>query len=213
MAIIIKCPSCGEEYNELVENKCPNCGCSKPVIDAEEKDAENDESPEQSLHIDGDVPQPFELVGLFGAVYSNFSKDGKINVIKIIIISLVEALIGVVLTLCGWGLSLAGLERAPAMFFFIGLPVCAHAFYALVKYVSLRLIGRNGSKYPEKTIRWILFLIEMLVGAVLLLISYLIDSADGEEDLAFIFLLLGIGIIIGGIWSVIKYYRLKNITK
>lgn len=210
MAIIIKCPSCAEEYDELIENKCPNCGCPKPVGEAEKSVTESDGSLEQSLYIDGDVPHPFELVGLFGAIYSHFSKDEKINVLKIILISLVEALIGVVFTLCGWGLSLTGLKRAPAMFFFIGIPVCAHAFYALVKYVSLRIIGRKGAKYSEKTIRWFLFFIEVLVGAVLIFISYLIESVDGNDDWVTVFILLGIGIIIGGIWSIIKYYRLNK---
>lgn len=212
MAIFIKCPSCGEEYNELIENKCPNCGCPRPVEETESKDTKSDKTTEQSLCIDGDVPYPFEFVGIFGAVYSYFSKDGKINVLKIILISLVEALIGVAFTLCGWGLSLTGLKKAPALFFFIGIPVCAHAFYALVKYVSLRIIGRKSSKYSEKTVRWILFFIEILVGAVQILIAYLIALADSKDNWVIVFALLGIGIIIGGIWSIIKYYLLNKRT-
>lgn len=207
----IKCSNeeCGHTFDYNAK-RCPFCGT--PVTDACKKvEQPNNES---GILVDGKLPFPLEIVGYFSLIYGAFATNGRIKLYQIILISLVEALIGVVLIILGWLLSAGtGLSKAPGLLFMIGIPIVTHAFYSLVKHGSLSYIGKKNMNLSESFTRWILFLIEFIIGIVFLAISIWIDNTDptpGDNNWTPIFSILGIGMLIGGIWSIIKYFRRRK---
>ena len=145
---------CGFTFNVDVD-KCPFCGSPCMIIEQDKS------SSESKVLVEGELPFPIEIVGYFGALYGAFATDGKIKLYKVILISLVEALIGVVLFILGMPLLKGRLEKVASFFFIIpGMVAVTHAFYSLVKYCSLIYLGRKKMSLSESSTRWIIFLIE-----------------------------------------------------
>ena len=193
----VKCTNeeCGLTFNVDVD-KCPFCGSPCEKVEQTNK--------KTGVQIEGELPFPIEIVGYFGAIYSAFATDGKIKLRKVIIISLAEALIGVVITILGWPLLKGGLKNTASFFFIIpGMAAVIHAFYSLVKYYSLNYWGRKKVSLSESSARWIIFLIEFVIGATFAVVSAIWITSDWG-GVPFI---LGIGLLFGGICSIIKYYR------
>ena len=197
---------CGFTFNVDVD-KCPFCGSPCMIIEQDKS------SSESKVLVEGELPFPIEIVGYFGALYGAFATDGKIKLYKVILISLVEALIGVVLFILGMPLLKGGLEKVASFFFIIpGMVAVTHAFYSLVKYCSLIYLGRKKMSLSESSTRWIIFLIEFIVAAVFVAITTWIEkiTPNVHDWLTSVLFMLGVGTLIGGIWSIIKYYIRRN---
>lgn len=155
------------------------------------------------------LPFPLELTGLFGAIYNSFATNGKIKIVKMLLVSIVEASIGVVFVLLAYLLSLGtGLKKGPAVFYFVGVPVICHSFYSVVKYGTLCIVSKVSPNSSEIKTRVIVWLIEFIIGAIFILISFELDKPS-TRDLCGVFIILGVGIIIGGIISIIKWIKNK----
>lgn len=198
----VKCSNeeCGHSFNVDVD-KCPFCGslCEK----VEQSDNKS------GVQVEGELPFPIEIVGYFGAIYGAFATDGRIKIHKIILISLAEALLGVILFIIGWPFIKAGLEKVASYFFMIpGMAAVIHAFYSLVKYCSLNYLGRKKVSLSESSARWIVFFIEFVIGATFAVVSaiWIISDWGGVP------FILGIGLLFGGICSIIKYYIRRKIA-
>lgn len=199
----VKCSNeeCGHSFNVDVD-RCPFCG--SPCEKVEQTDKKS------GVQVEGELLFPIEIVGYFGAIYGAFTTDGRIKIHKVILISLAEALLGVVLFIIGWPLLKGGLVKVAAYFFMIpGMAAILHGFYSLVKYCSLNYLGRKKMSLSEPSARWVIFLIEFVIGATFTVVPVIWITSDWGG----VPCMLGIGLLIGGICSIIKYYlRRKNTT-
>lgn len=206
MAIYIKCPSCGKEYNELVENKCPHCGCERPISEGNET-TRNSKS-EQEIN---NIPFTLEVPSFFSGIYNTFFNDGKLSVNRLLIISTIEAVVGIVIMLLGYFLALGtGTEKGPGMLMLAGGVVFMHAFYSLTKHSILLVLEKKNIQKPEKWTRYLLFSIEFVLGVIIIAIGVWLDDVfehPGSNTWLLYVLLIGAGLVVGSICSLIKYYR------
>lgn len=253
MAIYVKCSSCGEIFNELLNSKCPNCGCeevikmhyednrlvegdckniktySDSIVEQPVNSEKQAEQPDNSEYIPK-TPFPYtEVPILFASVYEFFfKKDKEIKFWRILLIMFIELLIGIALVAIGYYISLEFEERAHrlgvnsrggsrggALFMFMGVAAFAHSFYSLVKYTTLCIIAKKESLMSEKKVRLILFTTECLLGGLIIAIDALISQSpewigDTEETVTFAIGVIGFGLIIGAVVSLIKYYIKKQ---
>lgn len=137
MAIYVKCSSCGEIFNELLNSKCPNCGCEEVIKMHYENDElvegncletstksycyeeQSKDSGKQSLSHDDNEHTPIttllftEVPPLFSSIYQHLCKtDKKIEYGKMILIFIVELFIGIAFSAIGYIISLRFEERA-----------------------------------------------------------------------------------------------------
>ena len=98
MGIIVKCPECGTEFNELLYSQCPECGSIK-YKDIKEKDepykveTENEASEETTIpHISPDSPfgYPYTYLFLQDAVF----KGKELSIGRLILSCLIEMIAG-----------------------------------------------------------------------------------------------------------------------
>lgn len=232
-----QCPKCGcgqaikLKYNkqyELVEDE------EQDLRNSNESEAEsesNHQEPEREY-----IPQtpfPFtEVPVLFANVYEHFfKKDKEIKFWRLLLIFLIELAIGILIVLIGYFISLElderahrlgfdsrGGSRGGSIFMIIGVAAYAHAFYSIVKYSTLYIIGKRNSLMSESKVRLVLFLVVFLLGSLITGIDAFISRSpewkgDTEETITMAIGFIGFGLIIGSVWSLIKYIimsRRKN---
>lgn len=205
MAIYIKCPLCGEEYNELTENKCPHCGCAKPVT---EENAKNGTTSEENAN---PSPFPLEIPMLFSGIYNAFYTDHELSAKRLFVTAVVETIVGVVIALLGYAFALfTDTERGPALIMWAGVIVIMHAFYSLTKHGVLLILEKKQIQKPEKWMRYVLFITEVVLSVFFITVAVLLDDIvehSGSNSWIAWLLFIGAGLAIGAIWSLIKYYR------
>ncbi len=223
----VYCQECGKEI-PIDGEKCPFCNaslawihdnsyeapdeiiCATPLSEStkEENPQKEDENNGKTI-VETNLPFPLELTGLFGAIYNSFATNGKIKIVKMLLVSVVEASIGVVFVLLGYLLSLGtGLQKGPAIFYIVGGPIICHSFYSIVKYGTLCIVAKVSPNSSEIKTRLIVWFIDFIIGAIFILISVGLDNSS-TRDLCEVFVFLGIGVIIGGIISIIKWIKNK----
>lgn len=205
MAIYIKCPSCGKEYNELTENKCPHCGYAKPITEeiVNTKSSSEEDTTQR--------PFPLEVPMLFSGIYNAFYTDHELSAKRLFATAFVEAIVGVVIALLGYAFALfTDTERGPALIMWVGVIVVMHALYSLTKHGVLLVIEKKQIQKSEKWTRYVLFVTEVVLGGVFIAIGLMLDDIvdrPGANSWILWILLLGAGLVVGAIWSLIKYYR------
>lgn len=248
MAIYVKCSSCGEIYDELLNTKCPKCGCeeiikmhyddnklvegdSKDIKKYSDYDLKHNEGYEDKIENNDDefipkTPFPFtEVPVIFSSVYAYFFKnDNEIKYGKLLLIVLAELLLGIVLAAIGYfydlwfeertyelGVGSRRGSRGGMLFMYTGVAAIAHSFYSIVKYTGLHFIGKMKVQRSEQWTRLILFFIEVVLGATLIAIAVYVGlNSSKEKDITGVLLLLGAGLVIGAVWSLIKYLISKH---
>lgn len=253
MAIYVKCSSCGVIFNELLNSKCPNCGCeevikmhyednrlvegdckniktsSDSIVEQPVNSEKQAEQPDNSEYI-LKTPFPSTVVPvIFSSVYQYlFKNDKEIKYRRLLLIMLIELVIGIICVIVGYFINLGmeeynhnigvrsrGGSRTGTMFMYTGVAAFAHSFYSLVKYTTLCIIAKKESLMSEQKVRLILFTTECLLGGLIIAIDALISRSpewigDTEETITFAIGVIGFGLIIGAVVSLIKYYIKKQ---
>lgn len=251
MAIYVKCPQCGEEFNELIHSKCPRCGsieytennekfgrivcpnkqCNAKISRLFEK------CPICGCNLPNDLPveivkndnytddesvndEPMQYISSHSqfevpTLYYLFFKDKGFNFGRLLATCLIEAVAGAIIV--GIAFLLNPFEDYLARGMWVlaigGIILVLHSFYTLIKYSVLLLLEMINVSISEMTTRFILFFTEILFGALFILLSMQLHySADISEDVENAFDLLGAGLIVGAIWSLIKYFKNRHKT-
>ena len=88
----------------------------------------------------------------------------------------------------------------------VGIVALMHPFYSIIKYSILSIIGKME---VQKTKQWttiVMFITELVLGFIIIIII----AITGIDD---VFGVLGLGLVIGAIWSLIKYLTLNRVKR
>lgn len=192
MPYFVKCTQCGSTYDKDNYSQCPYCEDIK-------------------LSIESNFGFSLGFVGIFEAFYIKFSSNGTITLSKILLISIAEIAIGIILFLFGWLLIIAtGTSRGPTFLFLIGASVIVHSLYSIVKYGILNILNKYKPNISEIKARVIVWVSVLSLGSLFFFMAFLIEKNNlGSEDLAGVLVSLGIGLLIGGLLSIIIWLYKK----
>lgn len=211
--------------NKLVE------GESKDIKRYSDYDLKHNEGYEDKIENNDDefipkTPFPFtDVPVIFSNVYEYFfKKDKEIKYKRLLLIMLIELAIGIAFFAIGYYVSLKFEERAHRLgissrggskggmlFMYTGVAAIAHFFYSIVKYTGLHFIGKMKVQRSEQWTRLVLFFIEVVLGAILIAIAvYMHLNVRKKSDTTFVLLFLGAGLVIGAVWSLVKYQIKKH---
>lgn len=258
MAIYVKCPQCGEEFNELIHSncpkcgsveykkndenfgnivcpnkqcnakisrlfeKCPICGCNLPndlppveIVKPVEIEKDDNYSEDESVN-----SEPLQFISSHSQfevpiLFYPFFKDKGFNYGRLLVTCLIEVVAGAIIVGLSFLLNPFEDHLASGMWVLAvgGIILVLHSFYTLIKYSVLLLLEKINACISEMTTHFILFFTEILFGAMFILLSMQLHyCADVSEDIENAFDLLGVGLIAGAIWSLIKYFKNRHKT-
>ena len=87
-----------------------------------------------------------------------------------------------------------------------GIVALMHSFHSIIKFTILSIIG---SWKVQKTKQWttiVLFISEIVLGIIIIIII----TITGIDD---VFGVLGLGLVIGAIWSLVKYLTRNRVKR
>ena len=221
MAIYVKCSSCGELYNELIHDRCPNCGSELRDVIPSELRRYDDNDLSESKRTDSTITQnetndetnsqqPFnEIPEFYSDVYNLIFKKDKKNW-KLLLVMIAELLIGFAFTYVGYILiahntlyrgSTAGMFAS-----LIGIVALMHSFHSIIKHSILSIIRRKKDQKTEQRTSIVLFITELVLGLIIIIII----AFTGIDD---VFVVLGLGLVIGAIWSLVKYLTRNRVKR
>ena len=80
----------------------------------------------------------------------------------------------------------------------------------IIKYIQQNLYPKKQIQKPEKWMRYVLFITEVVLSVFFITVAVLLDDIvehPGSNSWIAWLLFIGAGLAIGAIWSLIKYYR------
>ncbi len=221
MAIYVKCSSCGESYNELIHDRCPNCGSELSDVIPSELRRYDDNKLSESEKSDSTTTQnetndetnsqlPFvEIQEFYSDVYNLIFKKDKKNW-KLLLLMISELVIGFALTYVGSILSAhSTLYRGSTAGVFAsltGMVALMHSFHSIIKFTILSIIGRRENQKTKQWTNRVLFITELVLGFIIIIII----AITGLDD---VFVVLGLGLVIGAIWSLVKYLTRSRVKR